>query len=141
LDASSPEQHALLDRAARHFRGVAASDAFARSNVALAFVAVERPALTEPVGWCWGFLLPRPDGSPMAYVHDLAVDEHARRRGHGRGLLMAFLAAAARAGATKAFLSTGEGNRAARALYESVGGGPPAQGPTVNYWFVLAADK
>ncbi len=35
------------------------------------------------------------------------------------------------------FLTTGEENLAARSLYESLGGGLAAQGPTVNYWFLL----
>jgi hypothetical protein len=44
-----------------------------------------------------------------------------------------------RLGATKMFLTTGEGNTAARHLYESMGAGPATQGPTVNYWFLLPA--
>jgi hypothetical protein len=35
------------------------------------------------------------------------------------------------------FLSTAESNRAARRLYDAMGGGLAAQGPTVNYWFTL----
>jgi hypothetical protein len=52
-------------------------------------------------------------------------------------LLRAFMEAGAKAGATKMFLTTGEANVAARSLYESLGGGLAAQGPTVNYWFLL----
>ncbi|MFB6877842.1 GNAT family N-acetyltransferase [Streptomyces sp. NPDC056323] len=59
------------------------------------------------------------------------------RRGVGRDLLRAFMEAGAKAGATKMFLTTGEANMAARSLYESLGGGLAAQGPTVNYWFLL----
>jgi hypothetical protein len=35
------------------------------------------------------------------------------------------------------FLTTGEANAPARALYDSMGGGLADQGPTVNYWFLL----
>ena len=47
------------------------------------------------------------------------------------------MAAGRRAGASKMFLNTAEANRPARRLYESMGGGLAAQGPTVNYWFQL----
>ncbi len=73
----------------------------------------------------------------MLYVHQLDVAESHRRRGVGRDLLRAFMGAGVKAGATKMFLTTGEANVAARSLYESLGGGLAAQGPTVNYWFLL----
>lgn len=40
-------------------------------------------------------------------------------------------------GATKMFLTTGAENTAERSLYDAMGGGLAAQGPTVNYWFLL----
>ena len=57
--------------------------------------------------------------------------------GHGRALLEAFMAAGRSAGASKMFLHAAEANRPARRLYDSMGGGLAAQGPTVNYWFQL----
>lgn len=84
-----------------------------------------------------GFHLVRPDGSSMLYLHHLEVAEPCRRQGIGRRLLGAFMTAGAQFGASKIFLTTGENNTAARRLYESMGGGLAAQGPTVNYWFLL----
>ena len=109
-------------------------DAFTRAPGALAFVAVHAG---HTQGWCWGYLLPRPDGAPMLYLHNLWVAEPHRRHGVGRALVAAFLGEGARRGATRMFLTTGEHNTAARRLYESFGAGPAEQGPTVNYWLRL----
>ena len=87
--------------------------------------------------WCWGYLLARPDGTSMLYLHNLEVAEPCRRQGIGRGLLRSFMEAGVQLGADKMFLITGEGNVAARRLYESMGAGLATQGPTVNYWFPL----
>ncbi|MFF1351320.1 GNAT family N-acetyltransferase [Streptomyces sp. NPDC058322] len=127
----------LLGRAVRRLRGVEDADvvrAFAGTPTALAFVAVDG---TEILGWCWGHHPARPDSGPMLYVHQLEVAEPHRRKGIGRDLLRAFMEAGVKAGATKMSLTTGAENVAARSLYESLGGGLAAQGPTVNYWFLL----
>ncbi|MEU5823690.1 MULTISPECIES: GNAT family N-acetyltransferase [Streptomyces] len=124
----------LLDRAAHQFRGVPADSAFLDPRSVMAFVASEGD---EVLGWCWGYRLGRPDGSMMLYVHGLDVAEAYRRRGIGRSLLTAFMAVGKEAGASTMFLFTDEANAAARSLYESLGGGPPAQSPSVNYWFRL----
>ncbi|SBT53442.1 Acetyltransferase (GNAT) family protein [Micromonospora auratinigra] len=73
----------------------------------------------------------------MLYLHRLEVAQEHRRRGIGGALLRAFMSAGAQAGASRMFLTTGEANGPARALYESLGGGLAAQGPTVSYWFPL----
>jgi ribosomal protein S18 acetylase RimI-like enzyme len=73
----------------------------------------------------------------MAYLHELDVAEGARRSGHGRALVQAFLDAAAVRGAAKAFLFTDLDNVAACSLYESLGARPPARGPVTSYWFAL----
>lgn len=125
----------LLTQAASLFSGQATGvTGFTRTPGTIAFVAVEDG---DVQGWCWGFHLARPDGPGMVYLHNLEVAEHCRRRGLGRGLLTAFMAAGVELGATKMFLTTGELNTAARHLYESLGAGLAAQGPTVNYWFLL----
>lgn len=126
----------LFERAVRTFRGTAGSGtAYLASLGALAFVASDA---LEVSGWCWGYRLIRPDGESMLYLHELGVVAAHRRRGIGRALLDAFMRAGAQAGATRMFLTTGETNAPARALYDSMGGGLAAQGPTVNYWFWLA---
>ena len=125
----------LLRSAVEQFRAEVADHAFLATPGTLAFAAVDGRAV---LGWCWGYHLIRPDSSSMVYLHEIEVVAAHRRRGLGRALLAAFLAAGADVGATKAFLTTGAANTAARALYESLGGEPAAQGPTVNYWFSLS---
>ncbi|GAA1508007.1 GNAT family N-acetyltransferase [Kribbella lupini] len=124
----------LLDQAARLFMGRPAEEAYLRSPTSLAFVAVVG---SEVVGWCWGYHLPRPDGTSMLYVHQLKVAEAHRGQGIGRELVTTFMTAGTAAGAGTMFLTTGADNTAARALYDSLGGGLAEQGPTVNYWFLL----
>ena len=132
-DVSSPENLPLLAAAVRKFRGVEAGKGYAASPSAVAFVATEGP---EIAGWCWGYHLPRPDAFSMLYLHDLEVDEPYRRQGVGRRLVEAFMGAGRRSGASKMFLTTSEVNMPARRLYEALGGGAAAQGPTVNCWFL-----
>jgi ribosomal protein S18 acetylase RimI-like enzyme len=124
----------LLERAVRRFMGAEHDGVYIRTPGALAFIASDDQAV---VGWCWGYHLVRPDSSSMLYLHQLEVAADHRRTGIGRRLLRAFMAAGVQAGASKMFLTTGAGNTAARALYESMGAGLAAQGPTVNYWFRL----
>jgi ribosomal protein S18 acetylase RimI-like enzyme len=125
----------LFERAVDTFRGLTGGgQAYLESPGALAFVALRGRDVS---GWCWGYHLIRPDRSSMLYLHQLEVAEFHRGQGIGRALLGAFMRAGAQSGATKMFLTTGEANAPARALYESMGGGLVAQGPTVNYWFPL----
>jgi ribosomal protein S18 acetylase RimI-like enzyme len=125
---------ALLERAVDKFMGAKASKAYTATPGATALVALTGPEIS---GWCWGYHLIRPDDSSMLYLHQLKVDEAHRRQGIGRDLLRTFMTTGAQAGATKMFLTTGAENTAARALYDTMGGGLAAQGPTVNYWFLL----
>ncbi|MFI7211517.1 GNAT family N-acetyltransferase [Micromonospora maritima] len=125
----------LLERAMGRFGAMSGGGrAFLAGPGALAFVASEDD---EVVGWCWGYHLVRPDTASMLYLHRLEVTPEHRRRGIGAALLRAFMSAGARAGASRMFLTTGEANVPARALYESMGGGPAAPGATVSYWFRL----
>ncbi|WP_238019932.1 GNAT family N-acetyltransferase [Dactylosporangium sp. AC04546] len=128
----------LLERAMDTFGAMPGGGrAFLESPSALAFVASQAG---EIFGWSWGYHLIRPDTSSMLYLHQLEVAQEHRRRGIGRALLQAFMSAGAQAGAARMFLTTGEANAPARALYESLGGGLAAQGPTVSYWFRLYPD-
>src|SRR5512142_848079 len=125
----------VFEQAAGRFAGqTSGAVAFTQSPGTLAFVAM---ADADVQGWCWGYLLARPDGTSMLYLHNLEVAESCRRQGIGRGLLRAFMETGVRLGAGKMFLTTGAGNTAARRLYESMGAGLATQGPTVNYWFLL----
>ncbi|MFI5732223.1 GNAT family N-acetyltransferase [Kribbella sp. NPDC051587] len=121
-----------LEAAVAKFMGSKLDPGFLTAPGTLAFVAG-----TEPRGWCWGYHLPRPDGTSMLYLHQLAVAEPYRRQGLGKALLQTFMTAGTLAGATKMFLTTAADNHAARSLYDALGGGLAAQGPTVNYWFLL----
>ncbi|TCO47885.1 acetyltransferase (GNAT) family protein [Kribbella antiqua] len=125
---------ALLEQAVKKFMGSTADLAFTTAPGVMTYVALNGSDIS---GWCWGYRLPRPDGSAMLYLHQLEVDEAHRRQGIGRQLLTTFMAAGADAGATKMFLTTGADNTPARNLYDALGGGPASQGPTVNYWFLL----
>ena len=128
----------LIDRAMARFGATSGGgQTFLASPAALAFVASEGE---EIFGWCWGYHLIRPDASSMLHLHRVEVAQEHRRRGIGRALLRAFMSAGARAGASRMFLTTAEANAPARALYESLGGGLAAQGPTVSYWFLLKPD-
>jgi ribosomal protein S18 acetylase RimI-like enzyme len=132
----SPAEVELFEMAVRRFTGDANGAAvFVQSPGAIAFIAVED---YDVKGWCWGYLLARPDATTMLYLHNLEVVEAYRRQGIGRELLRSFMEAGAQRGASKMFLITGEDNRAARTLYESMGAGLAEQGPTVNYWFLLS---
>ncbi|HEX8856774.1 MAG TPA: GNAT family N-acetyltransferase [Thermoleophilaceae bacterium] len=60
-------------------------------------------------------------GAPTATLEDLYVVPQQRGRGHGRSLLRGALDAARQRGAASVELYTGEGDAAARALYEAHG--------------------
>ncbi|RZT15027.1 acetyltransferase (GNAT) family protein [Kribbella sp. VKM Ac-2569] len=124
----------LLVRAVRTFLNTDADPDYLTAPGTLTFVATTEDKVT---GWCWGYLLPRPDGVSMLYLHNLAVVEAYRNQGIGRALTSAFMDAGRSAGATKMFLTTGAENAPARKLYDSLGGGLATQGATVNYWFLL----
>jgi len=132
---TASEDPSLFELAASRFVGTAqGARGYLNEPGTLAFVAT---AGDEVVGWCWGYRLARPDGTSMLYLHELEVGEAHRRRGTGRALLQAFIAAGRGDGAVKMFLTTGEANTFARALYHSLGGRIASQGPTINYWFPL----
>jgi ribosomal protein S18 acetylase RimI-like enzyme len=72
----------------------------------------------EPVGFAFGYTLPRRHGNrEMFFVYELDVDERYRRRGIATRLLRELLA-----GHEEAFVLTDEDNDAANALYASLGG-------------------
>ena len=71
-----------------------------------------------PVGFAFGYVLPRRHGWPtMFFVYEIEVDERYRRRGIGRRLMEELLF-----GHEEAFVLTDAANEAAMALYGSLGG-------------------
>jgi ribosomal protein S18 acetylase RimI-like enzyme len=71
-----------------------------------------------PVGFAFGYVLPRRHGGPtIFFVYELGVDEGYRRRGIGRRLMEELLF-----GQEEAFVLTDAANEAAMALYASLGG-------------------
>lgn len=72
----------------------------------------------EPVGFAFGYVLPRRHGKPTSmFVYELDVDERYRRQGIATRLMRELLAAA-----PEGYVLTEPDNDAANALYESLGG-------------------
>ena len=71
-----------------------------------------------PVGFAFGYVLPRRHGRPTTFfVYEIDVDEAYRRQGIGRRLMEELLF-----GQEEAFVLTDAENDAAMALYASLGG-------------------
>ena len=76
----------------------------------------------QPVGFTFGYVLPRRHGAPtVLFVYEIGVEEGHRRRGIGKELMRRL---ASEAGAEEGFVLTEPDNEAANALYRSVGGTP-----------------
>lgn len=74
----------------------------------------------EPVGFAFGYLLPRRHGRPsMLFVYELGVDEAYRRQGIATQLMQELFA---HAGGAEAFVLTEPDNDAANATYARLGG-------------------
>jgi ribosomal protein S18 acetylase RimI-like enzyme len=71
-----------------------------------------------PVGFAFGYVLPRRHGRPtIFFVYEIGVDERYRRQGTARRLMEELLL-----GQEEAFVLTDADNEAAMALYASLGG-------------------
>ena len=132
IDSTNAE---LLHTAAEVFRGAPPDDSFVADPGSVAFVA---EVGGEILGWCWGYVLPRPDGQSMMLIYDLEVRPESRRQGIGRGLVTAMLETARERGASKAWLTTAHDNSPARALYSHLGGQPALHGESAEYWWDLS---
>jgi ribosomal protein S18 acetylase RimI-like enzyme len=78
---------------------------------------------TEPVGFVFGYELPRRHGSPsILFVYELDVDEGHRRQGVATRLLEELGRIARSRGILEGFVLTEPDNDAANALYRSLGG-------------------
>jgi ribosomal protein S18 acetylase RimI-like enzyme len=77
----------------------------------------------RPVGFVFGYELPRRHGAPsILFVYELDVDEAHRRQGIATRLMTELERIARERGITEGFVLTDPGNDAANALYASVGG-------------------
>ena len=75
---------------------------------------------TEPIGFAFGYVLPRRHGAPtILFVYEVEVDARHRRRGTATELMRAL---ASEAGAEEGFVLTEPENDGANALYRSLGG-------------------
>ena len=77
----------------------------------------------EPVGFVFGYDLPRRHGDPsIVFVYEIDVEPAYQQRGIGKGLLAELLRIGRERGAGEAFVLTDHDNAAANALYASLGG-------------------
>ena len=76
-----------------------------------------------PIGFVFGYELPRRDGVPsMLFVYELDVDAACRRQGIATRLMTELERIARWRGITEGFVLTEPGNAAASTLYEALGG-------------------
>ena len=79
----------------------------------------------EPVGFVFGYELPRRHGAPsILFIYELDVDEAYRRQGIATTLMTELERIARSRGISEGFVLTEPDNAPANALYESVGGAP-----------------
>jgi ribosomal protein S18 acetylase RimI-like enzyme len=79
----------------------------------------------EPVGFVFGYELPRRRGAPsILFIYELDVDAACRRQGIASRLMRELERIARSRGITEGFVLTDPGNEAANALYGSLGGAP-----------------
>ncbi|GGJ30562.1 GNAT family N-acetyltransferase [Neoroseomonas lacus] len=113
------ESAALL--AALHAEAFPPADQWGKQAIALLLELPGHVALLATRGEApLGFIMGR-IAADQAEILTLAVLAEARQAGHGRALMQALAAEAARRGATELFLEVAETNRAARALYAGLG--------------------
>jgi len=74
-----------------------------------------------PVGRAYGHTPAQPDGETTMLLYAIDVVPDARRRGHGRRLVDAFVEHARAAGHTEVWVLTDEDNPAGMALYAAAG--------------------
>ena len=89
---------------------------------------------SSAVGALIAHLLPRADGDTMLLIYDLGVEERYRRRGIASALVGEAEAIAREAGASKMWVVTGRTNKAAMALYTSLGGVADVDDDVVFGW-------
>jgi ribosomal protein S18 acetylase RimI-like enzyme len=117
-----PGDGALLQEVCRRFKERVPSDGeaagFLATDWAVTFVALDGG---EPVGFAYGYALPRLDGARSVFLYELAVAPRCRGLGFGRALAEEMRRAAESAGAVKMWVQTAETNEAAKRTYASAG--------------------
>jgi len=89
----------------------------------------------EPAGYVFGYRLSRFDGRPpQAFLYEIGVVEHHRRKGIGRALVEDLKEMGKADGCGKMFVPTNRSNEAAVALYRSAGGEEGAADATGFWW-------
>ncbi|HEX5438839.1 MAG TPA: GNAT family N-acetyltransferase [Gemmatimonadaceae bacterium] len=92
----------------------------------------------EVVGMASAIHYVHPDKAPQLWINEVGVAPTHRGRGIGRRLMELLLEHARTLGCTEAWVLTDDpGNRAAHALYASVGGEPTPEGSVAMYTFPL----
>ena len=92
------------------------------------------------VGMASGIAYVHPDKPPQLFLNEVGVSTRFHRRGIGARLVRALLEHGRALGCTEAWVATEDENRAARALYESVGGVEQAERAVV-FEFALAGAR
>ena len=87
------------------------------------------------VGFVSGVETTHPDKGTEMFLYELAVDESAQRRGHGRALVAALAELARERGCFGMWVLTDHDNPAALATYSAAGGGPPSTHAMVTWTF------
>lgn len=83
------------------------------------FVAVQDGTI---IGFAYGYVLAKPDGSKTFYVHSVDVMAEYQGKGHGCRLMEEVCDFAEAQGCSKTFLLTGTDNTAAIRCHEKAGG-------------------
>ncbi len=93
--------------------------AFLENPANLLVVAV---TACEVVGMATGIAYLHPDKPLSLFINEVGVSGRFRRRGIGRNLVTALIARGRELGCVEAWVATEQDNKAARALYQSLGG-------------------
>jgi aminoglycoside 3-N-acetyltransferase I len=93
----------------------------------------------RPLGFVTGVETTHPDKGTEMFLYELGVDEPARRRGVGRGLVQALLALARERGCYGMWVATDTANEAATATYRGAGATAAPDETLVFGWQLVAA--
>jgi GNAT superfamily N-acetyltransferase len=129
----NPGDAPTMDAAVRAFHGFerATDPGFLSDPRSFAFVAMDGETV---VGVAWGFGLPKPAGGSFDLLCGLEVADAVRDHGVGTELLRAYATGARARGATKMWMLTNAGRRAATLLFEDA---PDPGDEGLGPWWVM----